>query len=388
MEPLSVTEREHFRQLFDRRLETVKAKTADVFAFAEVRQPPFSIVGAYYSLFGQDTDRVPDNYFADPAVMTNFQECIYYDQVREIEDDFVPYLVPWFGTAVVASALGCQVEFYPKQDPASNPRFYPIATPDDVRKLQLPDPERDGLMPRVLTFQRYMKRSSFLPVGITDLQGPLTTANQLMGYDKLIYLMTDYPTAAHELMEKVTEALIHWVKVQKKVIGEALTECIADQLVYTGAHIGVWFADDDAVIMSPKYYREFVVPYNSRLLREFGGGCLHFCGKAAHQAENFLATAGLRAVNVYTLHDIRAFRELRSKLQGRIVMFACDYTPLHYEEYFRDLLDDLSSSGLVINSLYSPVVALLPGGKYVAARRDIRSGRRAVHAYVRQRLRV
>jgi uroporphyrinogen-III decarboxylase len=42
----------------------------------------------------------------------------------------------------------------------------------------------------------------------------LTTANQLMGYDKLIYLMHDEPALAHELMDKITETLIRWVKRQ------------------------------------------------------------------------------------------------------------------------------------------------------------------------------
>src|SRR5579872_6542380 len=116
---------------------------------------------------------------------------------------------------------------------------------------------------------------------------------------------------AGELMEKVTETLIAWVKKQKSLIGEPPTDCISDQQVYVAGHAGVWFSDDDAVLMSPSTYKEFVVPYNSRLLEAFGGGCLHFCGNAAHQAENFLATRGLRAINTYTLWDPHGFRALK-----------------------------------------------------------------------------
>ena len=144
-------------------------------------------------MFGLDTDTLPEDYVTDPAVMINFQERTYYDQIKEIDDDFVPYLMPWYGTIVTASALGCQIEYFHKQDPAANSRFYPIQTAADVRRMQIADPERDGLMPRVLDYLRLMKQHSFLPVGITDFQGPLTTANQLMGYDKLIYLMHDHP---------------------------------------------------------------------------------------------------------------------------------------------------------------------------------------------------
>jgi len=383
-EPLSPAERDEFRRLFERRLDKVKAKTSEVFAFKKVDHPPFMANSAMYWVFGLDPETLPDAYFTDPAVMTNFQERTYYDQVKEIDDDFVPYLMPWFGTVVVASALGCQIEFPPKQDPAVSPRHYPVRTVEDVRRLRIPDPEKDGLMPNVLEFLCHMKGKSFLPVGITDFQGPLTTANQLMGYDKLIYLMHDSPAAMHELMEKITETLILWVKRQKQVIGEPLNECISDQQVYTGKHAGVWFSDDDAVLMSPKTYNEFVVPYNSRILKAFGGGCLHYCGNATHQAENFLATEGLLAINNYLLHNLRAFRELKSKLEGRIVLFACDFTPVDFEGYFREMLDCIPQRGLVINSHYSPVVGLLSDGKYDAIRRDLHSGRRAVYECLRR----
>ena len=123
-----------------------------MFAFRKVDQPPFIVNSALYWVFGLDPETFPDTYFDDPAVMTRFQERTYYDQVKEIDDDFVPYLMPWFGTAVVASAFGSQIEFPPKQDPAVNPRYYPVQTPEDIRKLPIPDPESDGLMPKVLEF--------------------------------------------------------------------------------------------------------------------------------------------------------------------------------------------------------------------------------------------
>src|ERR1039458_3157328 len=380
---LSSSERDDFRQLFEKRLEKVKAKTADVFAFRKVDQPPFIVNSALYTAFGMDPGTFPDRYYVDPLVMTHFQERNYYEQVREIDDDFVPYLMPWFGTAVTASALGCQVDFPPKLDPAVNPRHYPVQGPRDIRTLQIADPEKDGLMPRALQFLRYMRANSFLPVGITDFQGPLTTANQLMGYDKLIYLMQDHRAAAHELMDKVTETLLRWVKKQKEVIGEPLTECISDQQVYLGRNAGIWFSDDDAVLMSPATYKEFVVPYNARILKAFGGGCLHYCGNATHQAENFLNTEVLLAINSYSIHGLRAYRELKSKLEGRVVLFACDFTPLDYAEYFEELLDGLSFRGLVIDSQFTPCVALLQGGKYTQVLRDPLQGRRSVFEYLR-----
>jgi uroporphyrinogen-III decarboxylase len=385
-QPLTEAERADFRRRFDARLEKAANKTDDVFAFKEVKTPPFIVNSALYWVFGLDPDTLPDDYITDPAVMTAFQERTYYDQIKEIDDDFVPYLMPWFGTIVAASALGCQIEFQPKMDPAANPRYYPVQTVEDVHRLEIPDPDKAGLMPDVLRCLEYMKANSFLPVGITDFQGPLTTANQLMGYDKLIYLMYDHPTVMHELMDKVTETLIAWVKKQKAVIGEPLDECIGDQQVYTGRHAGVWFSDDDAVLMSVKTYRDFVVPYNSRILEAFGGGCVHYCGNATHHADSFLTMRGLKALNIYNLYNIRSVAELQARLQDRVAIFACDFTPVDYKAYFDEMLASLSPRGLVICSQYSPVVGLLRGGKYDGIRRDLRSGRRQVYEYLHARL--
>jgi uroporphyrinogen-III decarboxylase len=379
---LTSTEREDFRNRFTKRLEKVKAKTDDVFAFKDVGQPPIIVNSAFYWAFGLDPETFPDRYYDDPQVMIDFQERTCYEQLKEIDDDFVPYLMPWFGTAVTASALGCQVDFPPKMDPTVNPRQYPVRAAEDVKRLQIADPEKDGLMPRVLQFLHSMRANSFLPVGITDFQGPLTTANQLMGYDKLIYLMQDYPAVMHDLMDKVTETLIRWVKKQKEVMGEPLADCFSNQQVYVGGHAGIWFSDDDAVLMSPGTYKEFVVPYNSRILKTFGGGCLHYCGNATHQAENFLATEGLRAINTYTLYDLRGFRTLKSKLEGRVVLFACDYTPVEYQDYFHEMLDGLSLKGLVIDSQFTPLVALVKGGKYVEVQRPLTPGKKNVRDFL------
>ena len=96
-----------------------------MFAFRDVKAPPYVVGGAMYWVFGLDPETLPDDYVTDPAVMINLQERTYYDQVKEIDDDFVPYLMPWYGTIVTASALGCQIEYPPKMDPAET-RLYPI----------------------------------------------------------------------------------------------------------------------------------------------------------------------------------------------------------------------------------------------------------------------
>ena len=77
--PLSSTEREDFRHRFQQRLEKVKAKTADVFAFKQARHPPCIVNSALYTAFGLDPATFPDRYYDDPKAMTDLQERNYYN---------------------------------------------------------------------------------------------------------------------------------------------------------------------------------------------------------------------------------------------------------------------------------------------------------------------
>ena len=380
--PLSASERLDLQRRFDERIAASDHRTADVFAFKRLSRPVASVSEAVYFLFGRAPESIPEAYFTDPAVMTASQERWYLDHLRSVDDDFVPYLMPWFGTVVAASAFGCRVSFTRGQDPAVDPSYYPVQSPEDIRQLRVPEPERDGLMPKVLEFQRHMKENSFLPVGITDFQGPLTTANQLMGYDKLIYLMYDDPAAMHRLMGTITEGLITWVQAQKELIGERPGYCIGDQGVYIGPNAGIWFSDDDAVLIDRDLYREFVVPYNSRVLTTFGGGIIHYCGNATHHVDSFLATDGLKALNTFTLYDFDALAELHERVRGRLVLIVGDHTPLDYRTYLDRMAATIDSRGVIFLSLYSPILGLLPGGRYEPVPERRSDSPRDFHAYL------
>jgi len=362
--PLTSTERDDLRRRFEARRKAADARMSDVFAFRPLERPFAAVTGAVYFFFGRAPQEIPADYYTDPAVMVASQERAQYEHLLAVDDDYVPYLMPWFGTVVAASAFGCRVSFPPGQDPAVDPTYYPIQSPEDIRRMRRPDPERDGIMPKILEVQRYMKANGTLPVGITDFQGPLTTANQLMGYDKLIYLMYDDPAAMHQLMDTITTGLIDWVTAQKAVIGEDLHYCIGDQQMYLGSNAGVWFSDDDAVLVDADLYGEFVVPYNSRILTAFGGGVVHFCGNGTHHAQNFLATDGLVGLNTFTLHDLDATARLQSLMQDKVVLIVGDHTPLDYRAYFDALRTHLDPRGVAILSLYSPILGLLPDGRY------------------------
>jgi len=131
----------------------------------------------------------------------------------------------------------------------------------------------------------------------------------------------------------------------------------------------VCISDDDCTVISPKMYREFVVPYNSRVLQAFGGGSLHFCGSAKHQIQNFLATEGLTAVNCFCMGDFGEIRHMQKNFENRLALMVCDFTPLDAEPYYTELLTDLSAKGTILGTYPAAEFALVEG-KYQIVSRD------------------
>jgi len=66
---------------------------------------------------------------------------------------------------------------------------------------------------------------------------------------------------------------------------------------------GVWLADDNCTQLSEEMYNEFIVPYNSKVLKAFGGGTIHFYRSARHQIDNFRETEGITRINNLCMGD-------------------------------------------------------------------------------------
>jgi hypothetical protein len=117
----------------------------------DVGQSPVLIGDVNYWITGEDPDLIPDDYFDEGAYasMLAFQKTkIEAHTTRTPGDIYSPFLVPWYGTGVVPSSLGCRILFARGEEPAVEGAI--IDDPKAISRLEPPDPERDGLMPRVL----------------------------------------------------------------------------------------------------------------------------------------------------------------------------------------------------------------------------------------------
>jgi len=341
-----------------------------------------------YWTFGELQEHIPEAYYGDdPRVMLDYQLAkIQRHYACFPRDCYQAFLMPWYGTAVLASGFGHPIIKNYKTDPAAD--ISRIRDPKEVGALKFPDPRTDGLMPQVLKTLSFFRAHTDLPVGVTDCQGPLTTALSLVGYDTYCYWIFDCPTVVHQLMDLVTEALISWVKEQKAHAGIPMTsESYPLGVRLPDGFGGVWLSDDDSVIMGTELYREFVMPYNSRVLEAFGGGCIHYCGNSNQHAESFLKTRGLTAVNNFTLDDVKAAAVMRKALARKgIVYMACDFVPTdeRLSSYYTELVEAMGDQkGLIIVAYVAPAVEL-HRGRYNESRRDQLELGKRVHRLVEE----
>jgi uroporphyrinogen-III decarboxylase len=354
------------------RIDRAEAELTATFRFQNT-EPTVVVVDSNYWTFGDLADEIPSDYYTDPASAFRCQMEKIEGHFHNIPDDaYIPFLHPWYGTGVLASAFGIKVICNPKTDPAVD--LANIQHPEEIDELQKPVMGESGAMPIVMRIIDHFMAHSDLPVGFTDCQGPMATALQVIGYDKFCYWIQDDPNRIHKLMDLVTEALIAWVKFQKAHTGQPLTGGSFPLSVKLPEGFGgVWMSDDDSVLLGADVYKEFILAYNERFLAAFGGGCIHYCGKSTQNIQNYCNTKGVTAINNFTLDNFEAAAKMRRALRDRgIVYMACDFTPAdeRLADYFSELRKAMDGTeGLIVASYIAPGIAL-DKGKYEAANRD------------------
>lgn len=346
----------------------------EVYAFKN-SVAPYSVVDTQYWIFGEVEEEIPEGYCGnDPGEMFDYQLKniqAHYANKLLADDVYMGFLMPWFGTGVLASGFGTKVEMLHKMDPAVN--MSEIRHPEEVDELMMPDPEKSGLMPRVLKQIDFFRERCDLPVGITDCQGPLTTAFMVVGYENFSYWMYDHPNLVHKLMGMCTDALIQWVKAQRQHMDP--NDSQAGYIL--GMRIppekgGIWVCDDDSILMPPGLYAEFVKPYNEKILSAFGGGGIHYCGNSNQNLENYINTEGMVCLHNMNLDDFEEAKKIRSAcLDKGIVYYLADFAPgdERLDDYYDTAHKDFAQEGMFLVSYIAPAIALI-NRKYEAKARS------------------
>ena len=152
---------------------------------------------------------------------------------------------------IEAEALGCKVKFYKTNDvPAIEKHI--LKDKVSLDSLKIPNPLKDGRMPILIKAGEKVLKELGSEVGIRGaMSGPFSLASSLCGMEKLFILTMEDPDYVKHLMNFCTEVL--------EVFGKA----------YLDAGLGIIVFDSVCSLVSPKTYKELIMPYHNQLMSFF-----------------------------------------------------------------------------------------------------------------------
>jgi hypothetical protein len=285
----------------------------DAWLFKSINQPPLTLS---FPPPIPIHDYTRSEIFEDPIKMlVNELETSVYPHLI-IKDDATPSLRADYGIVIIPASFGCQINVPENDMPWITSRVFGEGKPDPDK---MDEPSFvDGLPSKVLETERFFLdklKDTGIHVYLADTQGPFNICHHLMG-ESIFIAAYRYPNELKEILSKIVDAYVKYSELQKRVIGEPLDE---------GAHgwdrsdgpSGIWMGrggvrlcDDSAALLSPRHYKEFCVPFNSRCLEPFGGGMWHSCGRVSHLLPAVVGIKGVRAVTLGN-PEMHIFQEVR-----------------------------------------------------------------------------
>ena len=143
-------------QAYAERSQAAEAAIRSAFEFRN-EAAPYMINDVNYFLFGELSENIPLDYCDEnPTSQIEFQLRKIQRHMAEYDDAYIPFLMPWYGTGVLASAFGVETRFPDRTEPAVGLPLLDDLT--QVKDLRAPDPHKDGLATRVLSTIRAMRR--------------------------------------------------------------------------------------------------------------------------------------------------------------------------------------------------------------------------------------
>jgi MtaA/CmuA family methyltransferase len=194
-----------------------------------------------------------------------------------------------------ASDLGLDVEWAMDSLPVR--RAILLRAPEDSTRLRLVAPEDGRRMSDRLDAVRVLRERVGDDVPVMGwVEGAFALASVLRGDTNLLLDIHDRPQWLKELLDRLVEVGVAFARAQ----------------VAAGAHI-IGLGDSMGSLVSPKQYREFVLPYEQRVfaaVQEAGAiPRLHICGNTSHIVAE-MARSGARIVDLDWMVDLQRAAEV------------------------------------------------------------------------------
>jgi len=233
--------------------------------------------------------------FYDPEKMLYMQIKGLINCISEYSDA-CPSVRFNFGTGFIPSIFGLDSEIFEDKMPWLKKHL----SKNEIKKLKFNDFEKIenlGLMREAEkcynVYKEYLK-NGIIKIYLPDTQGPFDIAHLLRGDEIFFDIYDDFEFFKH-LLEISTYVYIRASEKLKELISEKIRESYHSGIYYIGKG-GIRICEDSTTLISPKHL-ETILFYTQKCLKHFGGGWIHFCGKAEHLFDAIVEIPEVSGIN-------------------------------------------------------------------------------------------
>lgn len=274
--------------------------------------------------------------------------------LRTIPDDYIPTAKITQGYMTIATMFGMEV--YWSDDPNQPPGTGGCVISDLAQVYQLRQPTiQAGIMPENLRRLRYFHENLPPDVYLTgvDIGGPLNSLKDLLDTNLLYTGFYDDAPAMHHLLDMVTELQLEICRAQVAAAGGDIYRFAGidfDPLWHPEPYKS-FVSDDVCATIGPDIFKEFAIPYNSRILAPWGCGGLHNCGPHPCKQLYLEHIPRIKYLNCsyrYTRAELPALRDLFAGWGVLEIMFDNGETAEQMLAGYRHMIDCLAPETLAI----------------------------------------
>ena len=301
-----------------------------------------------------------DKYLLDKELSLKVKLKSIEEHLKYINDEYIPVIDTFMGCPVIASTFGGKVDFFRDKDPWIKSRI--INDLKDIDSIKKPDPRKTGLAKKTLEFIDYWKieTDGKIPISIPDIQGPLSVGIDLMGAQKFYLGLFDDPNRIHKLLGIIAETVIDFLKILYSKIEEEDGLYEWTGIFFPKGKGRVRISEDNLISISSDIYLEFLQPYNEMILKEVGGGIIHWCGDGSNNFESVLTTQNLTGVHNSSMGDmnliisqISRLNNIKEKDNKKLVYFSSMALPSR-KSTVKELLEEQKGFNGLVNQIFLP----------------------------------
>ncbi|MCX7917365.1 MAG: hypothetical protein N2589_04485 [bacterium] len=215
--------------------------------------------------------------FYEPEKMLYMQLKGVINYVSEYSDA-CPSIRFNFGTGFIPSIFGLESEIFEDKMPWLKKHL----SKEEIKKFKFDDFEKIedmGLMVKTKEYFQIYKK--YLPeevkIYLPDTQGPFDISHLIRGDEIFTDIYDDFEFFNY-ILEISTFVYIKVTEKLKSILNEPLNKSFHSNFYYIDKG-GIRICEDSTTLLSPKHI-ENILTYTQKCLKYFGGGWIHFCGKA------------------------------------------------------------------------------------------------------------